>query len=852
MKSQTSLVSLTLLWIASAIFPNTVVHTYKLRQSTSANTLWTTTPSVRIFKDTQVPQKVDSSLFLYCAKNETEPLVVVIKPSQNKSVTVSMDSFSSGIGIELYQVKYVTIKTPSDNLGKAGDYPDPLQPIADNSGVAVTANENCALWISVYVPSDAREGDYTSSITIDGITVPLRLHVFNVTIPPELHIASQMNFSYEAILTKYGVAGTGAEYWKYVDMINTFFIRHRLTPRNPLWPGALAGSGGECFIDYDCNGILSDPHGVWGFEQPSEKYIRGAGFNSGSGFPLFEVMTFKNNDASSDQRPSHFCQKTLTASDWYTGNNSASQYNTAWFTYIKAVQEYLAGRNLLEKAYYYLANEPQNQADYDAVAWYSQELKKAAPQLKLMVSEEPRREIFSHPKFTGVKIDIWLPVLHSYNPEISWEREKSNGEQTWIYFLHGTRSPWFNPITLDHPGIESKLTGWFLWKYRIKGIAYYSLNDWSKNPWIDPLTDGHNGDLFMLYPPSESNAAIVYGSNNHRLTSSIRFELMRDGFEDFEYLYLLNNKKIPEVNVTNSTDRQADKIIAGLTSYCRDDEFMYNLRRLIGLKLGGEIETIPDIETRKTHPRALGAPGKYYINFQDPTGEPKATPLFVNGCSWMKIGWNSYNDSLGYGWYGDLTHVKYAYVSGAANDLQRSVIYDDWGRQKTFEFDCPNGEYGVEVSVGWHGKSYQHQRIKIEGFEFVNDEGTTAANPYIVRKKNVHISDNKLTMEMGIFDEYTMLNYLAMYSTGSNVNRSVSNPSGSSILMINEKKTMTLEFKGALPKTVEIFDLCGKSVFVTTVMSRCFAIEKSRFRKGVYFCVVNFEKSKEGEIFSVW
>ena len=50
--------------------------------------------------------------------------------------------------------------------------------------------------------------------------------------------------------------------------------------------------------------------------------------------------------------------------------------------------------------------------------------------------------------------------------------------------------------------------------------------------------------------------------------------------------------------------------------------------------------------------------------------------------------------------------------------------------------------------------------MDIEGVSFVNDEATTPANPYLVRTKRVYIGDNKLTLAMGIFDEYTMLNYL--------------------------------------------------------------------------------------------
>jgi hypothetical protein len=689
--------------------------------------------------------------------------VLIVKPSQTVTNSITCSGFGDGISAELFQVKHVNITTPSDNLGRSGPYPDPIIPLTSRASVTLAANENTSFWIIFYVASSVATGDYTGSVQIGTISVPVKLHVFNFAIPQELHIQSQMNFSYESILNKYGVTGYTTDYWNYVDKIKTFFIRHRLTPRNPCWPGGFTSGGGTCFISYDCtNGTITDNDGIWGFEQPSDKYINGVGFNNGSGFPSFQAITFRDNDAGTDQRPPTFCSVERTTSDWYTGNDATTPYNTKWFAYLKNIQTYLSGRSLIDKAYYYLANEPQDQTDYDAVAWYTQEIKKAAPSLKLMVSEEPRPEIYNHPVYKGAKVDIWLPVLNNYNPSISWNREAANNEVTWIYFLHGTRPPYFNPITLDHPGIESKLCGWFLWKYRIKGIAYYSINDWSKNPWTDPSVNNHNGELFMLYPPSETNTPVTFGATDHRLTTSQRFELLRDGFEDFEYLYVLNSNKAPVVNVTNPSDSLASKITNGLINYCRDDEYIYNLRRVIGLKIGGEIATIPDITPSGLHPRATGEPGNYYINFQNPSAEPAANPLVVDGKTFMKIGWNQWSDSLGYGWYGDLSHTMYKYLSSGPNELQRSIMYDDFGLQKSFEFSLPDGEYNVTVSVGWGDKAYAHQKISIEGIDFVNDETTTTSNPYIVRTKKITVSDKKLTLEMGITGEYTMLNYITI------------------------------------------------------------------------------------------
>ncbi len=737
-------------------------YTYRIPVSGTENDFWTAPPSARIFKDDPVPGATGDVVKVYAAKNEFEPFQVIIQPAGSGPFPVNMEAFGDGIETEINQVKYIDIETATDGLGRVGDYPDPLWPIEKGASVNLTAGENTAFWITVSVSKTAVAGDYTARFSIGEADIPVQLHVFDFSIPDTLHVKTQMNYSHQIILKKYSVLGTDDDYWMYVDRIKQFFIDHRLTPKGPLWPGGLTSSGGP-FIGYDCNGNWNDTDGIWGFEKPAEKYLNGRGFeegetfNDGIGFPSFMAATFVHNDCALDQRPDRFCGMDRSDGDWYPADNPTSPYNQKWFSYISDLTEYLRRLGYLDRSYYYFANEPNTEEAYDAVAWYSRELKKAAPDLKLMVSEEPRPEIYGNSDYPGAKIDIWLPVLNNYDPEVSHARLRDNGEETWIYFLHGTRPPYFNPITLDHPGIESKLTGWFLWKYRIRGIAYYSLNNWDKNPWTDPMTDGENGNTFLFYPPSTDNQPISFGANNHRLVSSIRLELMRDSLEDYEYLYLLNNSSQPLLDEQTTADIQADKIISGLTSYTRDSQFLYNLRRLIGMKIGGEIPTIPDIEPDPGHPRAQGVPGDYYINFQDPAGEPLADPLTVDGKTYIKIGWNLYDAGLGYGWYGDMAHVMTQYASNAPNPLQASILYDDWGRRKTFEFDLPNGNYNVTVSAGWPGKTYSRNWIEIEGISFISDEAT---DPFLVRTRPVIVRDKKLTMEMGIFDEYTMLNYM--------------------------------------------------------------------------------------------
>jgi hypothetical protein len=745
--------------LVSALFPLALADaaraesfTHRLTQSTSALTLWTTPPTERVFKDAAVPAATDAEIRVYAASNESEPFQLVVLPAASGPVAVSIGDFGAGITVELNQVKYVTIATPSDNLGRTGPYPDPLWPLALPASVAMTAGENTALWFTVHVPRGTAAGDYLATATVGGIEVPVRLHVFGFAVPDLLHVRSEMAVDYSAIMSAYGVSN----YFEYVERINRFMVEHRLTPSVPTWPGTLTYSGGAPAISYDCSGNLVDTDGVWGFEVPAAKYLGGAGFNNGTGFPSFRAAAPANNNPSLDQRPASFCGQVRSAADWVSGNDPNSPYNLEWREYVTGMRNYLANLGYLDQAYWVVGNEPLGQADYDAIAWYSQLLKSAAPDLALMVSEEPKPEIFAHPTFTGAKIDTWLAYSNNFNPAVSAERDALHGESTWLYFLGGTRTPRFNPITLDHPGVEARLTGWFLWKYRVRGLSHYAMNAWSPNPWTSPYYGNQNGELFLLYPPSESATPIPYGSNGHRFVPSIRLALLRDGLEDYEYLFALAGGA-PQAGAFNPADPLADLVVGGVTAYCRDGDYLAELRRQIGLYLGGESAEFPSAVPPSGHPRAQGPPRSFYINFQDPAGQPLDDPLVVDGKTYLKIGWSLYDAALGYGWYGDLTQARYAWVPAGPNPLQRSVLYDDFGRIKTFEFDLPNGLYQVTVSVGWAGRTDLHNKVVIEGTPFVDDE---ASSPYLVRTLTVSVADHKLTLEMGIDGEYTMLNYL--------------------------------------------------------------------------------------------
>jgi hypothetical protein len=204
--------------------------------------------------------------------------------------------------------------------------------------------------------------------------------------------------------------------------------------------------------------------------------------------------------------------------------------------------------------------------------------------------------------------------------------------------------------------------------------------------------------------------------------------------------------------------------VSSTTAFTRDASALQSLRDQLGAYLEGAVDGCPKLDSTLpgAHPR-----GAYYLNFQDPAGPPTASPLVVDGHEWRKIGWEAYDPQAGYGWSGPYIGrddiMLYAYLADApVDELQRSVIYDDWGRTDTFNWDIENGAYTVTVSIGWYDRTYEKNRVVVEGQLLFDDEPTTPAAPYQVRAVRVEVQDGAVTLEIGQQDEYTMLNWMSI------------------------------------------------------------------------------------------
>jgi len=221
-----------------------------------------------------------------------------------------------------------------------------------------------------------------------------------------------------------------------------------------------------------------------------------------------------------------------------------------------------------------------------------------------MLTEEPGDNVLS-----GL-IDIWCPVSFNYEHEAANGR-RARGERFWWYVCTGPKAPYCT-LFLDHPATELRTWLWQSWQRDVTGVLVWSSNYWTsstafpdpdkpQNPYADPMgyVSGYstpkgvkaywgNGDGRFLYP-AESAAVPSDKPIIEPPVSSIRWEMLREGIEDYEYLYMLRDllqKRGKELSPEQRTKFEAllgvpESITRDMTTFTTDPTPIYERRKAI-------------------------------------------------------------------------------------------------------------------------------------------------------------------------------------------------------------------------------------------------------------------------------
>jgi hypothetical protein len=170
-----------------------------------------------------------------------------------------------------------------------------------------------------------------------------------------------------------------------------------------------------------------------------------------------------------------------------------------------------------------LASSPPRQ-EWDAMMARLRAWKAAAPDIPAMVTT------FGLSPFLPEELDIWgihLPMLDTVNNKVLLDRLQAGGE-VWWYVNHEPAKPYGN-FFVDQTGMDHRILFWQAWALQIRGFHYAGINNAppGANP-LDGLVDDTpvNGNGFLVYPGPGGPV------------SSVRWEIIRDGIEDYDYLTL--------------------------------------------------------------------------------------------------------------------------------------------------------------------------------------------------------------------------------------------------------------------------------------------------------------------------
>lgn len=238
---------------------------------------------------------------------------------------------------------------------------------------------------------------------------------------------------------------------------------------------------------------------------------------------------------------------------------------------LEAANAFVKRNKLEDRAFTQLAYEPEPPA-WDRVLEKMQTWKNYAPDIPITVSAMGLRP------FIPPVLDIWslhAQVLDTTHNAAALNRT-SEGGRVWWYVNHTPPRPYGN-FFVDFAAIEHRILFWQAWALGMRGMQYWSVNFWpNKGDPMENLLDitPVNGDGLLVYPQMEGPV------------NSIRWEVIRDGIEDYDYMALfmervraLRGQSRHEALLQRvSAVYNLEEIVPSLVTFTREPEILLNKR----------------------------------------------------------------------------------------------------------------------------------------------------------------------------------------------------------------------------------------------------------------------------------
>lgn len=432
-------------------------------------------------------------------------------------------------GIEVGYLKYVLTDEFGNGCGhrKSSDFDSSLvsDAIVQATSVQVNQDEYQPIWLSLSIPQDAVADQYTTTITVKGdqsYTLNLSLKVIDRVLP------APSAWKYDLDLWQHPAAI--ARVHKVALWSDAHFEKMR-----PYY--TMLAKAGQKNIT---TSIIDEPWGHQTYDDfPSLiKWVKRADGTWKYDYSLFDKYVSFVMSCGISARINCYTMVPWKLSFAYYDEKSqknsflaakpgSKEYNEFWSAMLKDFAIHLKAKGWFEKTTIAMDERPMK--DMQAVIAL---LKSVDPQWKIALAGDYHREI---------EADIFDYSIASKSvfPDDVLAARLAAGKPSTVYTC--CTEPYPNGFTFSPPAENA----WLSWYAAAKGFTGYlrwAYNSWPKDPSNDSrFTAWPAGDTYQVYP----NAV-----------TSIRFEKMIEGIQDFEKIELLkaqwkkegNNEKLNELS----------------------------------------------------------------------------------------------------------------------------------------------------------------------------------------------------------------------------------------------------------------------------------------------------------------
>ncbi|MFD2554154.1 DUF4091 domain-containing protein [Sphingobacterium tabacisoli] len=430
-------------------------------------------------------------------------------------------------------VRYVMTDEFGKGCGerKPEDYPASLSPdILDNiNQMNLPGKTVRPVWITLHIPRDAKPGKYTGKIIVEGQSLgaqelSLDIDVINQELPP----ASSWTFHLDQWQHPSAVAR-----WNKVPLWSEEHF-NALRPQMEL----LASAGQKVItatLNKDpWNVQTQDPYAdmiLWTKEKDGSWTYDYSVFDKWVSFMMdlgikksincYSIVPWNNEIHYKDAATAEVVN--------VVAQPGTDTFIAIWEPFLKDFSKHLK-----EKGWLGITNIALDERNSEEMAAAFSLIEGVAPGLGVAYADN--KQTF---KRYPTSQDISSAVQHPLD-SIDIATRKAKGLNTTFYIYCNNSFP--NQFTFSAPA-ESTYLGWYTLATGYDGVLRWAYNSWVENPLLDSrFRTWPAGDTFVVYPDARS---------------SVRFERMREGIQDYEKVQIVKKQL---------TDKKDEKSLAQLNS----------------------------------------------------------------------------------------------------------------------------------------------------------------------------------------------------------------------------------------------------------------------------------------------